>query len=358
MQPASEPMRIGGDTAPDSGDYMYLDRSAGRTAGRFGAVVVACAALFTAAGCSTDAGSGTRVAPDTPDARASTAAADKAAGGQDDGAGKASGARPVPSTPEPAALAQARVNIRDGQTVGVGMPISVTFSQPVPAADRKGVESWLRVQTSSGTMGAWSWVKDHNLLDGQRVDFRPGTTYWQPGTQITLRLGSHGARHFTIGRSLVATVDAKTHMMTVRTGGTAQRIPVTTGAPGTDTWNGTMVVMDKQPKVYMDSRTVGLGDTYHDYYYWAVHLTTSGTYVHQNPRANTEAGHRNVTHGCVGLASNGTAQRFYDQVRTGDVVTVTGADKDRVAAGNGYGDWNLTWKQWLAHSEAGATTTA
>ncbi|ANP51681.1 lipoprotein-anchoring transpeptidase ErfK/SrfK [Streptomyces griseochromogenes] len=298
------------------------------------------------------------MAADGPDAGASTTAAGKAAGGHNGGAGKASGARSVPSVPEPAVLAQAQVNISDGQTVGVGMPISVSFARPVPAADRKSVERWLRVQTSSGTRGAWSWVKGHNLLDGQRVDFRPSTTYWQSGTQVTLRLGSHGARRFTIGRSLVATVDAKTHMMTVRTGGGTQRIPVTTGAPGMDTWSGTMVVMDKQSKVYMDSRTVGLGDTYHGYYYWAVHLTTSGTYVHQNPRANTEAGHRNVTHGCVGLASNGIAQRFYDQVQVGDVVTVTGADKDIVAAGNGYGDWNLTWKQWLAQSEAGATTTA
>ncbi|WP_079071416.1 L,D-transpeptidase [Streptomyces yokosukanensis] len=337
---------------------MYLDRSAGRAAGRFGAVVVACAALFSAAGCSTDAGTGIRAATDAPTSRASTAAADKAAGGHGDGAGKASAARPAPSGPEPAVLAQARVNMSDGQTVGVGMPISVTFSRPVPAAERKDVEGWLRVQTSSGTSGAWSWVNDDAHLDGQRVDFRPRTTYWQSGTRITLRLGSHGARHFTIGRSLVATVDAKTHMMTVRTGGTAQRIPVTTGAPGTDTWNGTMVVMGKQPKVYMDSRTVGLGDTYHGYYYWAVHLTTSGTYVHQNPRANTEAGHRNVTHGCVGLASDGTAQRFYDRIRIGDVITVTGADKGVVATGNGYGDWNLTWKRWLAHSAFGATTTA
>lgn len=324
---------------------MHLDRSAGWTADRFGAAVVACAALFSAVGCSADEGSGVRVAADAPDARASAA-------------GKASDARPAPSGPEPAVLAHMRVNISDGQTVGVGMPISVTFSRPVPAAERKAVESRLRVQTSSGTTGAWSWVKGSNLQDGQRVDFRPSTTYWQSGTQVTLRLGSHGARQFTIGPSVVATVDAKTHMMTVRTGGRTQRIPVTTGAPGTDTWNGTMVVMDKQPKVYMDSRTVGLGNEYAGDYYWAVHLTTSGTYVHQNPRANTEAGHRNVTHGCVGLASNGTAQRFYDQVRVGDVVTVTGANKDTVAAGNGYGDWNLTWKQWLAHSEAGATKTA
>jgi lipoprotein-anchoring transpeptidase ErfK/SrfK len=336
---------------------MHVNRSASRTAGRLGAAAAACIALFSAVGCSTDAGTGVRVATDAPDARASATAAAKAKGVNNDSTAKAS-ARPTPSMPEPAVLAQAQVHISDGQTVGVGMPISVTFSRPVLATERKAVESWLRVQTSSGATGAWSWVKDLNRLDGERVDFRPETTYWQPGTKVTLRLGSRGVRHFTIGRSLVATVDVKTQMMTVSTGGTTRRIPVTTGQPGLDTWNGTMVVMDKQPRVLMDSRTVGLGKEYRGDYYWAVHLTTSGTYVHQNPRANTEAGHRNVTHGCVGLATDGTARRFYHQVMVGDVVTVTGANKATVAAGNGYGDWNLTWKQWLAHSAAGQTTTA
>ncbi|MEU6221909.1 L,D-transpeptidase [Streptomyces sp. NPDC047022] len=338
---------------------MHSNRSAGRTAGRLGAAVAACVALLSAVGCSANEGTGVRVAGGAPDAQASAAVAAKAKGGSKDGRGNASNARPAPSMPEPAVLAQARVNLADGDTVGVGMPISVTFSRPVPAAERKAVESWLRVQTSSGTTGAWSWVKDRNLEEGQRVDFRPGTTYWQPGTRITLHRGSGGVSHFTIGRSLVATVDTKTDMMTVDTGGKTNRIPITAGKPGLDTWKGAMVVMDKQPKVFMDSRTVGMApnDTYHDYYYWALHLTTSGTYVHQNPHADTAAGHSNVTHGCVGLATS-TAEGFYDQVMVGDVIKVTGSDKGTVAPGNGYGDWNLTWKQWLDHSAAGATTTA
>ncbi|TXJ81794.1 hypothetical protein E2C11_08455 [Streptomyces lavendulae] len=337
---------------------MHSNRSAGRAVGRLGAAVAACVALLSAVGCSADAGTGVRTAG-TPDAEASAAAAAKAGGGHQDGKGDASGGRSAPSVPEPAVLARAQVHISDGDTVGVGMPISVTFPRPVPTADRKAVESWLRVQTSSGTTGAWSWVRDRNLLDGQRVDFRPSGTYWKPGTKVTLRRGSHGVSRFTIGRSLIATVDTKTDMMTVDTGGRTSRVPITAGKPGLDTWKGTMVVMDKQPKVLMDSRTVGMGpnDTYHGYYYWALHLTTSGTYVHQNPHADTAAGHSNVTHGCVGLATT-TAKGFYGQVMVGDVIKVTGSDKDTVAAGNGYGDWNLTWQQWLDHSAAGATTTA
>ncbi|MCE0445619.1 L,D-transpeptidase [Streptomyces tricolor] len=80
-----------------------------------------------------------------------------------------------------------------------------------------------------------------------------------------------------------------------------------------------------------------------------MHLTASGTYLHQNPKANTYAGRANVTHGCVGLATDGTAERFYRRIIPGDVIRVTGS-KDTTEAGNGYGDWNLTWDEWLAGS--------
>ncbi|SOE71690.1 Lipoprotein-anchoring transpeptidase ErfK/SrfK [Streptomyces sp. OV198] len=253
--------------------------------------------------------------------------------------------RPVRTKPL-AKLTGAHVNIADGQTVGVGMPISVTFDHAIPAGERAEVERQLKVDAD--VEGSWSWVKDRNLLEGQRVDFRP-RAYWRPGTEVTVRAGSGITRHFTVGRSLVATVDVRTHMMRVVKDGQTRSVPITAGAPGMDTWNGTMVVSDKATKVFMNSRTVGYGDAYAGYYYYAVHLTTSGTYLHQNPKANTYAGHQNVTHGCVGLATDGTAKKFYDEVIPGDVITVVGS-KDTVAVGNGYGDWNADWAQWRAGS--------
>jgi lipoprotein-anchoring transpeptidase ErfK/SrfK len=240
------------------------------------------------------------------------------------------------------------VNIADGRTVGVGMPISLTFDRPVPSAERAAVERSLTVTTAPQVTGAWSWIKDRNLLDGQRLDYRPRTP-WAPSTAITLRTGSAAARHFTVGRSLVATVDVTAHTMTVVKDGVTRRVPITAGAPGMDTWNGTMVVSDKQRRVFMDSRTVGYGDAYQGYYNYAVHLTTSGTYLHENPRADRYAGRSNVTHGCIGLATDGTARRFFDEVIPGDIVRVVNS-KDTVAPGNGYSDWNLPWDQWLAGS--------
>ncbi|MGI5138437.1 MULTISPECIES: L,D-transpeptidase [unclassified Streptomyces] len=257
-------------------------------------------------------------------------------------------ADPTPKpTPKPLKrLHGAHINIADGQTVGVGMPISVTFSRPVPRDQRAETERQLKVVAQ--VEGSWSWVRDRNLLDGQRVDFRP-RTYWLPGTRVTVHAGSGITRHFSVGRSLVATVNVRTHTMKVVTDGSTRTVPITAGAPGMDTWNGTMVVSDKARRVFMNSRTVGYGDAYAGYYFYAVHLTASGTYLHQNPKADTYAGHQNVTHGCVGLATDGTAKRFYDEVVPGDVVTVVGS-RETVAPGNGYGDWNVGWADWRAGS--------
>jgi hypothetical protein len=253
---------------------------------------------------------------------------------------------PEPSATPPKSLAGAHINIAEGQTVGVGMPVSVTFDHPIPVSERATVERELKV--TADAEGSWGWVRDKNLFDGQRVDFRP-RAYWKPGTAVTVRVGAGTTRRFTVGRSLVATVDVGTHFMTVEKAGSSRRVPITAGAPGMDTWNGTMVVSDKAARVFMNSKSVGYGDAYAGYYYYAVHLTTSGTYLHQNPKANIYGGQRNVTHGCVGLATDGTAKRFYDEVIPGDVVKVVGS-RDTVAVGNGYGDWNLDWDQWRATS--------
>ncbi|KUF17132.1 L,D-transpeptidase [Streptomyces silvensis] len=307
---------------------------------RGAAAAVLCAALCTAvlAGCAGGSGDGGT----GDDGRAASTAG---AGERGRGGAGASTERAKPVV-EPAALRGdgVRVNVADGQRVGVGMPVSVTFARPVPAAERAAVEKRLRVRTSTPTTGSWSWVKDRNLHEGQRVDYRP-RAYWKPGTEVTVRVGADTVRRFTVARSLIATVDVRTHTMKVTKDGTTRRVPVTAGAPGMDTWNGTMVVSDKQRSVLMDSRTVGYADAYKDYYNYAVHLTTSGTYLHENPKADTYAGNSNVTHGCIGLATDGTARRFFEEVIPGDVVRVTGS-KETVAPGNGYGDWNVPWKEW------------
>ncbi|MFJ7997696.1 L,D-transpeptidase [Streptomyces sp. NPDC096310] len=303
-----------------------------------------CALALT--GCSFLGGTGPDAASDD---KASTTAVTPAA---------ARPARPSAPAPVPEALERVRVNVEDGAVVGVGMPMSLVFEHPVPVAERAAVERALSVTSSPRVTGAWSWVKDRDLLDGGRLDYRP-RDYWPTGTKVILRAGpGSGAapgpggalnRRFTVGRSLVATVDVRDHSMTVVRAGVATRIPITAGAPGMDTWNGVMVVAGKERRLLMDSSTVGFGDAYKGYYNYAVHLTSSGTYLHENPMADAHAGRRNVTHGCVGLPTDGTARRFFDEVIPGDVVRVTGAP-EAVDPGNGYGDWNVPWSEWLAGS--------
>src|SRR5262249_27003407 len=57
-------------------------------------------------------------------------------------------------------------------TVGVAMPISIVFTDPVKVSARKEVEEHIKLTTSTPVTGAWHW------FGSQRVDFRP-KTYWK-----------------------------------------------------------------------------------------------------------------------------------------------------------------------------------
>jgi hypothetical protein len=104
----------------------------------------------------------------------------------------------------PSAFDGVRVNITEGQTLGVGTPIAVTFARSVPSSERASVERQLKVTAlGDGAEGSWNWVEDPALADGQRVDFRPRAS-WQPGTKVTVKVGTALTRHFTVGRSQIA----------------------------------------------------------------------------------------------------------------------------------------------------------
>lgn len=131
----------------------------------------------------------------------------------------------------------------------------------------------------------------------------------------------------------------------------ARTLPISAGKNGYETWNGTMVVLDKIPKIDMNSSTVGIfGVESYDIkdVKWDVRPTTSGTYVHAAPWNEGKFGKVDSSHGCVGL-STADAAWYCAQVAPGDVVTVVDST-DTVAANNGFGDWNVPWPQWLSGS--------
>jgi lipoprotein-anchoring transpeptidase ErfK/SrfK len=250
-------------------------------------------------------------------------------------------------------------------TVGTGMIVSLEFNREIE--NRAAVERAVRVTAEPAVDIRPHW------FGGGRLDFRP-ETYWKPGTKVTVALrlrdvegapGVYGGQYktfsFTIGRHQVSVVDAALHTLRVQRGdGVLATLPVTTGAPGTTTYNGKMVVTEMLEVTRMDGATVGfkkadgkgeydIPDVPH-----AMRLTTSGTFLHGNYWAPDAFGRANVSHGCVGLrdvkggSSSTPAGWFFDRSLVGDVVEVVNSNDKKVAPDNGLGGWNMGWKAWKA----------
>jgi lipoprotein-anchoring transpeptidase ErfK/SrfK len=177
-------------------------------------------------------------------------------------------------------------------------------------------------------------------------------------TNVELAQGVYGSSDtdetFTVGRSKVSTVDAATHQMTVvKDGAAPQTIAVTAGANDNPSWNGTMVIFDKERMVHMDSKTTNIkGPGYDVYEPHGLKITDSGSYVHGNPKAEWAAGHENISHGCVGLPDsdagddNSVAGKFFADSMIGDVVIVQHSVGQPVSPDNGLSGWSLPWSQW------------
>ncbi|MEU2179942.1 L,D-transpeptidase [Streptomyces thermolilacinus] len=248
----------------------------------------------------------------------------------------------------------------DGQTVGVGMPVSINFSRGI--TNPEAVEAGIKVTAVPAVPVEGHW------FGNDRLDFRP-EKYWAPGTKVTVELNLDGVEgrpgvygkqakkfSFTIGRSQVSTVDASAKTMTVvRDGKTLRTIPITAGAPATTTYNGQMVISEKYKVTRMNGATVGFGGEYDikDVPH-AMRLSTSGTFVHGNYWASPGTfGSANVSHGCVGLrdvrgAYDGStpAAWFYNNSIIGDVVVVKNSKDKQIQPDNGLNGWNMPWSEW------------
>ncbi|QIQ02568.1 L,D-transpeptidase [Streptomyces liangshanensis] len=278
-------------------------------------------------------------------------------------------ASPKPSRPAGPPMLLNTITPQTGTTVGVAMPVSVNFTDPVATSARAGIEKHLKLTTSVPVNGAWHWFGD------QRVDWRPAS-YWPSGTKVTLdaeltgvtdghgRYGTHAYHHsFTVGSDTQVTVSAPGHTMKVsRDGKVVRTLPIDAGSKSWPSWDGTMAVMGKAKTVRMTSCSVNItcDKKSPDYYDltlpWDVQLTSSGTYIHYST-GDPYPGHSSGSHGCVHL-SLADAKWFYDYVKQGDPVTITGSPRGNAAGDNGYADFNLTWSQWLAQSATGAHATS
>jgi len=264
----------------------------------------------------------------------------------------APGDKPVTQTSTFATLTPARtfqtmIFEGSGQTYGVGMPLMLTFSQPI--VNKAAVERSLQLSTSKPVAGSWYWDGD------QKVNFRP-RGYWPAHTKVSFTghldgveaapglYGDHTlTQSFNIGSSLIVVASTATHHLDLyRDGKFYLRWPISSGKPGDNTPNGTYVTIDKGNPVLMK------GPGYKLEVPWSVRFTWSGDYLHDAYWSVGEQGFTNVSHGCVNL-SPADAEAYYKMEVPGDPVTVAGSPRAGVFD-NGWTEWFLSWHRYLSGS--------
>lgn len=240
------------------------------------------------------------------------------------------------------------------ETVGVGMPVIVQFD--VPVTDKAEIEKHLSVVSRPAQPGTWHWISDNE------VHWRP-KTYWKPGTDVTVNADINGVdagngiygqmdrtSSFHIGDAIEMDINLDNYQMKVtRDGKLLRTIPVTGGADGFTTRSGIKVIIEKFEVKRMNSATVGIQPGDPEYYNipdvrYAQRVTYSGEFLHAAPWSVGSQGSANVSHGCIGMSTENAAW-LYSLTKRGDVVDVTGSDRPMEPT-NGYGDWNVPWKQY------------
>jgi lipoprotein-anchoring transpeptidase ErfK/SrfK len=241
------------------------------------------------------------------------------------------------------------------QTYGVGMPIILTFSQPI--TNKAAVEQSLQLATSTPVVGAWYWDGSQTLV------FRP-RDYWPTGATVSFIGHLNGVKGgpglygyhtltqtFDIGPSLIAVANTATHRTQIYYDGKLRYDwPISSGRPGDATPDGSYLTIEKANPVRMK------GPGYNILVPWSVRFTFSGDYYHDAFWSVNQQGFENVSHGCVNL-SPANAETYYKLAIPGDPITVVNSPR----AGrwdNGWTEWFLNWQQFLGGSALHEAVTA
>jgi lipoprotein-anchoring transpeptidase ErfK/SrfK len=255
------------------------------------------------------------------------------------------------TTVKPKRQLQASLNVGDGQTYGIAMPIALTF--PSRVADKASVEKALSVETTPKTEGSWAWLNGDTT-----VHWRP-KEYFKPNTTVKVNAKIYGVKigegvygkqdvsaSFAIGRSQIVKGNTTQHtMQVIRDGQQIADYPVSYGLdsdPGRVTHSGVHVVMGKQstyamsnPKYHYENVVVP----------WAVRISNNGEFIHGLAASVWAQGKKNVSRGCLNL-SPARAKEYYDGVLTGDPVEITGSTQTLSAKDGDYSDWTYDWAGW------------
>lgn len=251
----------------------------------------------------------------------------------------------------------------DGQTVGVGMPVMVTFDSPVQTpAMRAEVEKRMKITTTPATEGSWGWVDSTQLM------WRP-KAYWKPGTKVSVNAPLAGVQtgeskwirqnkggDFTIAkRARVVKVDLANHVMTVRDNGkVSASYPISAGKKTADweTRSGTKIITEKQDHLVMDAATLGVPEDDPNYYRvdvrHALRVTNTGEFFHGAPWSVGSQGRANVSHGCVNMSPRAAAE-FFNSSLVGDVTEFVGSGR-QMKVGDGVPVWLFSYDKWKSRS--------
>ena len=245
-----------------------------------------------------------------------------------------------------------------GGTVGVAMPVVVTFD--IPVTDKASFEKNMTVTSTPAQAGSWRWISS------TQARWRP-EAYWQAGTKVDINIDVNGVSaggglygqesrtaSFTVGRAATISVDLAAHVLTQTVNGAVTRtIPVTGGKSGFETRAGTKVIMERLDSVDMDAATTGTGQDSPEYYNlkdvkYAMRVTNSGEFFHAAPWSVSSQGKSNVSHGCVGM-STANASWLMSNTMVGDPAVYTNSGRFMTVE-NGWGDWNLSFAEYAKGS--------
>lgn len=248
------------------------------------------------------------------------------------------------------------MNPLDGQTVGVGHPLSFYFDTAV--VDKATAERAIQISTDPPTVGAFNW------FDDKTVHWRP-QDYWKAGTKITINAAVYGKHlgngvfgrqdrkaSITVGDALIATADGASHQMTVSVNGQVVRtMPISMGKRGYETPHGTYVAMSEHTNYTMDSTTYGVPtdspEGYRTKVAVATRLSNSGIFYHSAPWSVRQQGHSNVSHGCINLSTE-DARWLQSVSNKGDIFVVANSGGPVLEPTDGLSVWQVPWETWRA----------
>lgn len=256
-------------------------------------------------------------------------------------------------TMRPESVTRATINPVDDAEVGVAMPVTINFDEPV--ADRAAAERALKVRTSKPVEGSWGWLSD------TKVDYRP-KEYWPENTKVHVDAKLYGVNYgdgaygradlttdFNIGRNQVVKINTPDHKMNVyQDGELSTSYPSSNGEDGNpdlNTPNGTFIVMEKNEVGNFSNPQYGYTDVIKK---WAVRFSNHGEFIHENEENRANIGVANTSHGCVNL-TEADAGEYFEGALIGDPVEVTGSTTTLEPRYEVY-DWLLDWQAWQGRS--------